>query len=86
MTYSMCSLNPIENESVVAELLRRADGALELVDSFGMPSGLITRSDAMSWDVVGKLILLRVNSSSIAVVRSIRECVRFPTGLIASAV
>ena len=32
MTYSTCSLNPIENEAVVAELLRRCDGALELVN------------------------------------------------------
>ena len=32
MIYSTCSLNPIENESVVAELLRRCGGALELCD------------------------------------------------------
>lgn len=32
MIYSTCSLNPIENESVVMNLLRQADGALELVD------------------------------------------------------
>ena len=30
--YSTCSLNPIENEAVVAALLRRCGGALELVD------------------------------------------------------
>lgn len=33
MAYSTCSLNPLENESVVAELLRRCDGAIELVDA-----------------------------------------------------
>jgi tRNA (cytosine34-C5)-methyltransferase len=32
LCYSTCSLNPIENEAVVAELLRRCGGALELVD------------------------------------------------------
>jgi 16S rRNA C967 or C1407 C5-methylase (RsmB/RsmF family) len=32
MVYSTCSLNPIENEAVVAELLRQGHGALELVD------------------------------------------------------
>ena len=32
MCYSTCSLNPIENEAVVANLLRRSCGALELVD------------------------------------------------------
>ena len=31
MVYSTCSLNPIENEAVVAELLRKAGGQLELV-------------------------------------------------------
>lgn len=30
--YSTCSLNPVENEAVVAEILRRANGAVELVD------------------------------------------------------
>ena len=31
MCYSTCSLNPIENEAVVAELLRRSAGSLELI-------------------------------------------------------
>ena len=32
MCYSTCSLNPIENEAVVAELLRRSGGAIELIE------------------------------------------------------
>ncbi|VDK29367.1 unnamed protein product [Gongylonema pulchrum] len=32
MVYSTCSLNPVEDEAVIASLLRSADGALELVD------------------------------------------------------
>ena len=32
MVYSTCSLNPVENEVVIMNLLRQADGALELVD------------------------------------------------------
>lgn len=51
MTYSTCSLNPVENEAVVAELLRRADGALELVDCSEMLPGLIRRPGVTSWDV-----------------------------------
>ncbi|RLN57455.1 hypothetical protein BBP00_00007508 [Phytophthora kernoviae] len=51
MTYSTCSLNPIENEAVIAELLRRVDGALELVDCSAMLPGLITRPGVTSWDV-----------------------------------
>lgn len=33
MAYSTCSFNPIEDEAVVASLLRRARGAVELVDA-----------------------------------------------------
>lgn len=32
LSYSTCSLNPIENEAVVAALLRRCGGAIELVE------------------------------------------------------
>ncbi|KAG0307494.1 hypothetical protein BGZ98_000147 [Dissophora globulifera] len=32
IVYSTCSLNPMENEAVVAEMLTRANGTLELVD------------------------------------------------------
>lgn len=32
LVYSTCSLNPIENEAVVAELLRSCNGTLQLVD------------------------------------------------------
>jgi 16S rRNA C967 or C1407 C5-methylase (RsmB/RsmF family) len=32
MVYSTCSLNPVEDEAVVAQLLRRAEGSLTLVD------------------------------------------------------
>lgn len=30
--YSTCSLNPLENESVIHRLLSETDGALQLVD------------------------------------------------------
>jgi 16S rRNA C967 or C1407 C5-methylase (RsmB/RsmF family) len=30
--YSTCSFNPIENEAVVAEVLRLSNGALELME------------------------------------------------------
>ncbi|CAN0489159.1 unnamed protein product [Laminaria digitata] len=32
MVYSTCSLNPIEDEAVVAEVLRRCGGNLQLED------------------------------------------------------
>jgi len=32
MVYSTCSFNPVEDEAVVAELIRRGQGALKVVD------------------------------------------------------
>ena len=43
MVYSTCSFNPVENEAVVAELLRRCDGKLEIVDVADKLPGLIRR-------------------------------------------
>ena len=50
--YSTCSMNPIENESVVAELLRLADGALELVDPRPDMPGLLARPGWNTWKVL----------------------------------
>jgi len=50
--YSTCSMNPIENEAVVAELLRLADGALELVDPRPDMPGLIARPGWNKWRVI----------------------------------
>jgi tRNA (cytosine34-C5)-methyltransferase len=51
MVYSTCSFNPIENESVVAELIKRCGGALEIVDASARLKAL-KRYDGMSdWRV-----------------------------------
>jgi len=52
MCYSTCSLNPIENEAVVAEILRVTDGSLELVDKRGDMDGFVARSGWTSWKVM----------------------------------
>ena len=52
LVYSTCSLNPIENESVVAELLRIANGALVLEDPRHHMSGLLARPGWSSWKVL----------------------------------
>ncbi len=52
MVYSTCSLNPIEDEAVVAELLRKARGALRLVDVSDKLPGLKREAGLHSWDVV----------------------------------
>ncbi|DAZ95550.1 TPA: hypothetical protein N0F65_005866 [Lagenidium giganteum] len=51
MVYSTCSFNPIENEAVVAELLRRTDGALELLDVSHKLPGLRYRKGRTNWQV-----------------------------------
>lgn len=51
MVYSTCSLNPIEDEAVVAEVYRRAKGALELVDLSSKLPELHSRPGKHSWIV-----------------------------------
>ncbi|GLE02429.1 hypothetical protein PINS_up011267 [Pythium insidiosum] len=51
MVYSTCSFNAVENEAVVAELLRRCDGALELVDVTGKLPALRYRRGRSKWPV-----------------------------------
>ena len=52
IAYSTCSLNPIENESVVAELLRRCGDALELVDARDRIPDLKRAQGLHSWVVM----------------------------------
>ena len=49
LCYSTCSFNPVENEAVVAELLRRSNGALELVEVH--LEGFKTRPGLSTWKV-----------------------------------
>jgi hypothetical protein len=51
MCYSTCSLNPMENEAVVEELLRRGGGSLELVDPRPMLEGMRLRKGLNQWKV-----------------------------------
>jgi len=51
MVYSTCALSPVENEAVVAALLRRAAGALQLVDCEGLLPGLPRRPGLEAWEV-----------------------------------
>lgn len=51
MVYSTCSFNPIEDEAVVAELIRRGKGALELVDMSDELSGLKRSPGIKTWKV-----------------------------------
>lgn len=55
LCYSTCSMNPIENESVVAELLRASEGSLELVDRRSDLTGLLARPGFSTWRVLSEL-------------------------------
>ncbi|KAL3821866.1 hypothetical protein ACHAXA_002858 [Cyclostephanos tholiformis] len=52
IVYSTCSMNPMENESVVAELLRIADGSLVLEDPRNKMEGLVARPGWSTWKVL----------------------------------
>ncbi|CAB3407984.1 unnamed protein product [Caenorhabditis bovis] len=51
MVYSTCSMNPIEDEAVVAQLLREAKGALKLVDTTQLLPGLKREKGVTEWKV-----------------------------------
>ncbi|OVA15687.1 Bacterial Fmu (Sun)/eukaryotic nucleolar NOL1/Nop2p [Macleaya cordata] len=54
MVYSTCSMNPVENEAVVAEILRRCGGSVELLDVSTELPQLARRSGLKSWKVRDK--------------------------------
>ncbi|KAM0899086.1 hypothetical protein ACQ4PT_021521 [Festuca glaucescens] len=51
MVYSTCSMNPIENEAVVAELLWRSGNSVELLDVSKELPELVRRSGLSTWKV-----------------------------------
>lgn len=52
LVYSTCSLNPIENEAVVSQILLRTNGALKLIDPRPMLPGLKCDPGMKSWQVM----------------------------------
>ncbi|CAD6224565.1 unnamed protein product [Miscanthus lutarioriparius] len=51
MVYSTCSMNPVENEAVVAEILRRCGDSVELLDVSNELPELARRPGLSSWKV-----------------------------------
>lgn len=51
MAYSTCTFNPVEDEAVVAALLRRSRGAIELVDASSLLGDLERRPGLNTWKV-----------------------------------
>ncbi|KVI03160.1 Bacterial Fmu (Sun)/eukaryotic nucleolar NOL1/Nop2p [Cynara cardunculus var. scolymus] len=58
MVYSTCSMNPVENEAVVSEILRRCGDSVELVDVSTELPQLICRPGLKSWKVRDKSMWL----------------------------
>uniref|UniRef100_F1KYX9 tRNA (cytosine(34)-C(5))-methyltransferase n=1 Tax=Ascaris suum TaxID=6253 RepID=F1KYX9_ASCSU len=54
MVYSTCSLNPIEDEAVIAEMLRFGNGSIELVDVSDRLPQLKRSPGVSSWKVFDK--------------------------------
>ncbi|KAM9824142.1 RNA cytosine C(5)-methyltransferase NSUN2 [Neosynchiropus ocellatus] len=54
MVYSTCSLNPIEDEAVVAALLEKSEGTLELADCSSDVPGLKWMPGVSSWKLMTK--------------------------------
>uniref|UniRef100_A0A8D1NP65 tRNA (cytosine(34)-C(5))-methyltransferase n=1 Tax=Sus scrofa TaxID=9823 RepID=A0A8D1NP65_PIG len=52
MVYSTCSLNPIEDEAVIASLLEKSEGALELADVSSELPGLKWMPGLTQWKVM----------------------------------
>ncbi|KAG0524781.1 hypothetical protein BDA96_07G241000 [Sorghum bicolor] len=51
MVYSTCSMNPVENEAVIAELLRRSGNSVELLDVSSELPELVRRPGLTTWKV-----------------------------------
>nr|TKW10850.1 hypothetical protein SEVIR_6G195000v2 [Setaria viridis] len=51
MVYSTCSMNPVENEAVIAELLRRNGNSVELLDVSSELPELVRRPGLSTWKV-----------------------------------
>ncbi|CAK9163276.1 unnamed protein product [Ilex paraguariensis] len=58
MVYSTCSMNPVENEAVVAEVLRRCGESVELVDVSSELPQLVRRPGLKKWKVQDKNVWL----------------------------
>lgn len=51
LVYSTCSMNPIEDEAVVAQLIRESEGTLRLVDTHPLLPKLRGLRGVSTWKV-----------------------------------
>ncbi|KAJ9564686.1 hypothetical protein OSB04_000652 [Centaurea solstitialis] len=80
MVYSTCSMNPVENEAVVSEILRRCGDSVELVDVSTELPQLIRRPGLKSWKVRDKTMWLASHKDACKHGRSGIVPSMFPSG------
>ncbi|ODV82942.1 hypothetical protein CANARDRAFT_30414, partial [[Candida] arabinofermentans NRRL YB-2248] len=54
LVYSTCSMNPLENEAVIATALKKFNGQVKIIDCKNLLPGLITHPGLTNWEVFGK--------------------------------
>nr|XP_043638974.1 RNA cytosine-C(5)-methyltransferase NSUN2-like [Erigeron canadensis] len=80
MVYSTCSMNPVENEAVVSEILRRCGDSVELVDVSTELPQLVRRPGLKSWKVRDKGVWLASHKDACKHGRSGIVPSMFPSG------
>ncbi|XP_076939728.1 uncharacterized protein LOC143608608 [Bidens hawaiensis] len=80
MVYSTCSMNPVENEAVVSEILRRCGDSVELVDVSSELPQLIRRPGLKTWKIRDKGVWLASHKDACKHGRSGIVPSMFPSG------
>ncbi|CAL9127234.1 unnamed protein product [Musa textilis] len=80
MVYSTCSMNPVENEAVVAEVLRRSRGSVKLLNVSNERAELVRRPGLKTWKIKDKGLWLASYKDVPKYRRSVILPSMFPSG------
>lgn len=65
IVYSTCSLNPVENEAVIASILRESKGTVVLNEISSKLPGLLYRKGVSNWTIMNRDLVTIANPSEI---------------------